>query len=106
MKFYISGKISGLTQEEAFDKFEKAEEDVIKLGYIPVNPMKLLPYSPDLEWEDYMDKDLSVLLRCQGIYMLPDWSASRGARIEYVVANEKGIKIIFEDEKTKVKISY
>jgi len=37
---------------------------------------------------------------------LPDWIDSRGARIEYVVANEKGIKIIFEDEKTKVKISY
>jgi|JI10StandDraft_1071094.scaffolds.fasta_scaffold99777_8 hypothetical protein len=97
MKYYISGKISGLSQEEAYDKFEKAEQDVIKLGFTPVNPMKLIAYDPKLEWEDYMSVDIDSLLRCKGIYLLPDWGSSRGARCEYAIAKELGLDIIFKE---------
>jgi hypothetical protein len=96
MKCYISGKISGLPQEEAFNKFEKAEKDVEHLGYKPVNPMKLCPFNKDFEWEDYMEKDIGALLRCKAIYMLKDWGNSKGARCEYALAKELDLKIIFE----------
>jgi hypothetical protein len=95
-KVYISGKISGLDYQEAFKKFEEAEKDVIQFGGVPVNPMKICGNNPDWTWEDYMDKDLAALLRCEGIYMLNNWGASKGARVEYAVAKELGLTIVFQ----------
>ena len=96
MKCYISGKISGLSQEEAFEKFEKAEKEVESLGYKPVNPMKICPYNPDWEWEAYMEKDIGALLRCKSIYMLNDWGNSKGARCEYAISKELNLNVIFQ----------
>ena len=93
---YISGKISGIDIEEAKKLFENAEEEVKKLGGVPINPMKISPYDPNWTWEDYMENDLGALLRCEGIYMLNNWGGSRGSRIEYVVAKEMGIHVIFQ----------
>lgn len=95
-KVYISGKISGLDYQEAYNKFESAEQDVVRLGGIPVNPMKICDNDPNKTWEDYMEIDLGALLRCEGIYMLKDWGDSRGARVEYAVARELGLTIQFQ----------
>jgi len=95
-KVYISGKISGIDIEEAKKLFEIAEEEVKVLGGTPINPMKISPYNPDWTWEDYIEKDLGALLLCDGIYMLNNWGTSRGARIEYAVAKEMSIPVIFQ----------
>ncbi len=95
-KVYISGKITGLDYQEAFDIFEKAELEVKNLGGTPINPMKICENNPNWSWEDYMEKDLGALLRCEGIYMLKNWGNSRGARIEYAVAKEMGLTIEFQ----------
>ncbi len=89
---YISGKITGLSKTEAFElqPLELNEYDIV------VNPMKLVPYNPDLTWHDYMVKDIEALLKCDAIYMLKNWGDSRGARIEYVIAKEMGLKIYFQ----------
>jgi hypothetical protein len=62
---------------------------------VAVNPLNL---HDDLSkpWEDLMAKDIAELLRCEMIYMLHDWHQSRGARIEYAVAREAGILVVFE----------
>lgn len=100
MKIYISGKISGLDQEKAKEKFRVAKG---KLQFAfpeaeVIDPMELVPYHPDLTWENYMGKDLEELLSCDAILMLPCWAKSRGARIEYAVAKELGITIMFEED--------
>jgi hypothetical protein len=96
-RIYISGRISGLTPEEVRVKFNRAQEKLYHScpGMIAVNPLNLHD-DLDKSWEDLMAKDLAELLRCEMIYMLPDWHQSRGARIEYAVAKEAGIMVVFE----------
>jgi Domain of unknown function (DUF4406) len=92
-RIYISGKISGLDHEVAKMYFKGIEEQLAAAGHIPINPMELVPYSPDLTWEDYMKDDIYALLHCSDILMLDNWQESRGARIEHAVAKEAGIAI-------------
>lgn len=94
MKIYISGKISELPDYEVKEKFEQAEALIRSLGHEPVSPVKngLLPSSP---WKEHMVADIRLLFGCKAIYMLPDWMESRGARIEYKIAEEIGMNIIY-----------
>jgi|LakMenEpi03Aug12_release.lakeMendotaPanAssembly.Ray.scaffolds.fasta_scaffold558115_2 hypothetical protein len=103
MKIYISGKISGLTTEEALNNFERAEKylhenqnslDSVYVNEL-VNPMKL-EHNHDKTWVEFMKEDISALLTCDAIYLLKNWGDSRGARIERAIALELGIKIIYE----------
>lgn len=95
-KVYISGKITGLPTETAKNLFQKAETMLQSMGYETINPMKICPENPLWKWEDYMREDLYHLLMCDSIYMLNNWSSSRGARVEYAVAKEINLEIFFE----------
>ena len=90
---YISGKISGLEEKEAFDLFEAAEKDLKEMGWNVINPMKL-PHKHDKTWESYMREDLKALMDCDAIRMLPNWRDSKGAIIEFKLAIDLGITII------------
>jgi len=92
-KAYISGKITGLSIEDARKNFEQGKSAVEKLGFIPVSPMDL-PHNHDQTWESYMKEDLTALLECQAIYTLPNWEDSRGAKIEVELAKQLGIHVI------------
>lgn len=92
MKIYISGKISGLPEAEVAFKFEQARQKLLQEGHSVVNPFEIgLPFEAqwlaeginDRErWERHMDRDLDLLRDCDAIYMLDNWSTSRGAIIE------------------------
>lgn len=92
-RIYISGKISGLPIEEVKAKFQAAEDNIAKIGEVPVNPLKNgLP--DDASWYDHMVKDISMLFGCDQILMLPCWVHSKGARIEHFIAREIGIEVV------------
>lgn len=98
-KIYISGKISGLPISEVIRKFQAACDKVKRFGLVPMNPLDNdLPL--DAEWADQMGKDISILLRCDAIYLLPDYSDSEGAKIELAVARQRKMPI-FIDATTK-----
>jgi len=92
-RIYISGKISGLPIEEVKAKFQTAEDNINRMGNYPVNPLKNGLYA-DATWWDHMSKDISMLLECDQILMLPCWKHSRGARIEHFIAREMGIQVV------------
>lgn len=91
-KVYIAGKISGI-EDYAYALFEEAEQKFVKKGYQVVNPMKL-PHNHDKKWESYMKDCIFELVGCDLIHPLPNWSDSKGAKIEMALAKELGIKII------------
>jgi hypothetical protein len=104
MKYFISGAISRYAttpegREEVTNKFMGAEFDLIT-GQIPTevfNPIRLVDeYGWNNDWKFYMGICLNQLIQCDGIYMLSGWEDSRGARIEYAVAQELGLKLIHE----------
>lgn len=100
VKVYISGKISDMDEKEAQRIFAEAEAEVEQYlkndglsedDYIIVNPMKL-PQT-QTSWESYMIRDLTILAECNMIMMLPNYTESAGARIEYEFAQKIGMPI-------------
>lgn len=95
MKIYISGKITGLPEADAKYYFHSAHAELKTQGHEPVNPM-FLPHNHGKTWAEFMREDLQALLTCEAIYMLENWQDSKGARIEFGLAVELGMKIIFQ----------
>lgn len=97
MKIYISGKITGLPEEEAIANFQVAEDIIRKMGHEPINPLKIHPEG--LSWNEYMLKDIKILLtltESDGFYVMKNYIDSKGARIEYKIAREQNLKLFFE----------
>ena len=96
-KVYISGKITGLNIEFAKANFKKAEAMLQAHGYETVNPFDN-GVNQDSPWEDHMCVDLENLRKCEYMYQMKNWTASRGAICEYKEAIKAGIKILrYED---------
>ena len=100
-KVYISGKISGLSEKEYKNNFNSAELLLTGLGYDVVNPVSY-PEIPNGTWEEYMKRDLKLLLGCDYIHMLDGWEDSRGARWEFNTALELNIERLYLDDNGKV----
>lgn len=93
MKIYISGKITDTDIEHTREKFQAACQYLIAMGQTPVSPLENgLPI--DSPWEQHMLRDIELLMGCGGIFLLPDWKESRGARIEHAIAKELGLLIL------------
>jgi hypothetical protein len=98
-KVYISGKITGLDLEFVDKKFNDSEEFLRSLGYVNIiNPMKFSPIIEGKKWVEYLLDDIKVLFECDIIYLQNDWGISKGARVEYAVAQEIGLKFLFEND--------
>lgn len=97
IKVYIAGMVGDLTDDvyyyECKAKFEKRERELRKLGYTPVNPMKLVKRGA--MWPDAMRECVRALTLCKYISPLPDASQSKGAIIEMQLAKHFGMSKIF-----------
>lgn len=101
MKIYISGKISGTDLTETRKRFAAVAKAMKRLGVEPVNPLENGLSEHDT-WKAHMLKDIAALLQCKAIYMLQGWQESKGARIEYCIATEIGLHIMYEVEQPMI----
>jgi len=92
MRIYISGKITGVPIEEAITWFNYHSNYIGNKGHQTVNPMAL-PHKHNQSWESFMKEDIAALMGCDGIYMIHGWKKSKGARLEYELAERLGIEI-------------
>jgi hypothetical protein len=97
MKVYISGRITGLPYADVEAKFRQAERSLEQAGCEPVNPLKN-GLTVENSWSEHMLKDIEMLLPCQAILMLDNWTESTGAGIEYDIAKRMGKVIWIESE--------
>ena len=95
MKIYVSGKISGLPIEEAKQRFANSQALLESIGFEVVNPITMGLHQ-EATWEQHMVKDIELLLSCDSIYMMDNWTQSTGAGIEYDIAMRTGKDIWFE----------
>ena len=100
-KVYISGKITGLKETVYKDNFNSTELYLTGLGYDVVNPVSY-PQEPNWKWEDYMKRDIKLLVGCDYIYMLEGWQDSDGASLEKYIADILKIKQLVLDDNGKV----
>lgn len=95
LKVYVSGRITGITLDEAKPKFDAAKQRLTKRGYDVVTPFDNgLPNSAS--YAEHMKADIKLLLDCDVIYLLYGWSYSGGAQIEKEVAQVCGLQCLFE----------
>ena len=90
-RWYVSGPMSGLPGMNK-PAFHAETARLRALGYYVINPAESdLPEGS--AWEDYMRADIKLLMDCTAIMMLPGYEKSRGAMLEYRIAQELGMTI-------------
>ena len=77
----------------AREAFDEVEMHLKEHGYEVINPLKINVdnIGKNLGWKEYMIADIIELLRCDYIYMLPNWTKSKGALLEKAIADGLGI---------------
>lgn len=96
LKFYISGKITGLADYK--EQFAEAEALLTGLGHAVMNPAVL----PDgFDYEDYMNICFPMIDPCDGIYMLHNFKDSSGAKRELEYALPRGKFVIYENDRAE-----
>lgn len=81
---FISGPMSGLPGNN-YEAFHAEARRFRALGWHVESPAEN-PAPPQGRWEDYMRLSIRQLVACKEVFMLPGWSASRGARLEHQIA--------------------
>ena len=103
---YISGPMTGLPNLN-MEAFNDAENKLRKAGWADIrNPARLAVNEyENLPRSLYLRSDLRQLLDCQAILLLRGWEQSKGARLEALIADEVGIRRVYEKE-TKGKSNH
>lgn len=91
---YIAGKITGLPPIEYLAKFKKAQTLLEANGWKVLNPCEFI--EPDENWNVAMQKAITLLNMSDAVYFLPDWEDSKGAKLEFMLAQTLGLSIVFE----------
>lgn len=95
---YISGGITGFTNEEYMKHFDRAEDDLWDFGYEKIiNPANVSSMLPELSHSEYMTVCMALLSLCDSIYMLKGYERSKGAMMELEYAKEHGYKVVYEE---------
>lgn len=86
-KVYISGQMSGLSKEEYFARFHRAEILLQEQGFCTVNPARFCVCKYEWIYNLFGYKltlvyDIWRMSRCDFIYKIPGWQQSKGANIE------------------------
>lgn len=87
MKIYISGPMTGLPDFN-YPAFHAEAARLRALGYHVENPAENPPQS---SWAAYMKQACAQMLTCDAIAVLPNWSLSKGSRIEVQLAFQCGV---------------
>jgi hypothetical protein len=101
LAYYIAGPMSGI-KEYNYPAFQKALEDFTSFGVHVLSPHA--PFANDKEevhesrtYEWYIRTSLRMLLRADGIVLLPGWTQSKGARREADIAMDLKYPVWFYD---------
>ena len=103
MKIVISGKITGLPREEVVEKFAKAQAELEALGYTVLNPTILPPEG--FKHSDYMHICKAMIDVCEVVFILQDWMASKGAKMENSYAIQAGKQMMYYPDLVRVQMA-
>lgn len=89
---YLSGPMTGYPDLNK-PMFERYAKTIQAMGFAVVNPHDVPPTDKyglkqvvEPSYDDYLLTDIVALVKCDGIFMLPDWKSSKGARVELEIA--------------------
>lgn len=88
-RIYLAGPMSGLLLNN-YPAFHVEAARLRALGYHVENPAEINPHGG--EWLECMRREISQLVTCDAVALLPGWERSKGALIEHGLAISLGIK--------------
>jgi len=91
-KIYIAGKVTGLPIAEVTMKFGTAQKELESKGFVAINPLEVVN-DWNATWEDAMKKCIKALTEVDGIYLLPCYTRSPGAKLEIELAEKLKIPV-------------
>lgn len=91
-KVYIAGKVTGEPIAECTMKFGTAQKEIEKLGFEAINPLEVVG-DWKAPWNVAMKKCVSALVQCDAMMLLSDWSDSKGAIMEFEMAENLNIPV-------------
>lgn len=113
-KVYITGKISGLSENEYRQNFQEAADLLKTNGFMPVNPLEVSAACGNEEtcgsdltfndgsyqhtWHCYLKADLIEMLQCDAVLKLDNAMDSKGAMLEIGLAIKVGIPVVSRRE--------
>lgn len=92
---YISGPMSSSGDRvQNIKRGMRAWERLLKAGYAPVLPHlnDFIELTYGHSWDEWIDYDLSLVARCDGVLRLPGYS--RGADVETAFAEKQRIPVV------------
>jgi hypothetical protein len=93
MRIYVAGPMSGYLDCN-YPAFHAAATAWRAAGWEVVNPAENFGGQQGLPYADYMRQDLTQLLTCDAIALLPGWEKSKGASLEHHVAVVLELRIL------------
>ena len=98
---YVAGPYSANETYSEQDHIKRAEQvciSLIRSGFFVISPHKNTSgyekYEDDnITFDTWIEMDLNILKRCDGIYLFGDWNHSVGARIEFGYAYDNKMPI-------------
>jgi len=97
---YISGPMTGLSEDEYKANFQSAYNALKDRGFLPCNPSDNSVNDSDMTYNDILMFDLDTLSNYDAIYMLKGYEKSKGAMAELYVANALGLEVMYENGAT------
>jgi hypothetical protein len=102
---YIIGKVGDVSDNDYYEyvcrKFAIRAASLKVMGYIPINPMELVPRASN--WHDAMAICIPVLMSSQNISPLPDTWVSKGGLIEFKLARSMKKPIVIPQHETELQ---
>ena len=95
-RIYIAGPMTGHLNFN-YAAFNAEAARLRALSYDVENPAENAE-PPCKSWQGYMRTALAQMLTCDIVALLPGWSKSKGAMIEYRLACDLGLTTVSADE--------
>lgn len=84
-KIYLAGPMTGLPDYN-YPAFREAAEKLRERGWKVLSPAENYNGDTSLPRYMYMRKNIKLLLKAEGIVLLPGWQDSEGAKLEFDIA--------------------
>jgi Domain of unknown function (DUF4406) len=89
---YVAGPMTGRPKWN-YPAFEDMTTKLRDKGHKVIGPHELHKPDASVAWDWYLRRDLSQLVKCSQMVMLPGWGSSRGANLEHHVGKTLGMTI-------------